>query len=226
MIITYCYDKDFIDDDDISKNKTYTYFEPFTENIKDYDDIVYLNAVQLSIPLIINKLPIYLKELTCFDNVMSKLPELPDTLTILDCDHCQLTELPKLPQKLRFLNCADNKLTKLPELPNSLDTLWCYKNSIQYLPPLPKKLRRLNCSHNKLKTLPFNINKIKILCCTNNPIWDDIHKMNPLDYYCIQKREREKKFVRKIEDWFLDCKYNPIYKYCRDRLKKEHKELY
>ena len=35
-----------------------------------------------------------------------------------------------------------------------------------------------------------------------------------------------KKNVKKIEDWFLECKYNPKYKYCKKRLMNECKELY
>lgn len=35
-----------------------------------------------------------------------------------------------------------------------------------------------------------------------------------------------KRAVNKIEEWFLECKMNPKYKYCRDRLKREHKELF
>ena len=29
-----------------------------------------------------------------------------------------------------------------------------------------------------------------------------------------------------IGEWFLECKYNPKYKYCKDRLIKEYEELY
>ena len=29
-----------------------------------------------------------------------------------------------------------------------------------------------------------------------------------------------------IEEWFLECKYNPKYKYCKDWLKKSFNELY
>ena len=28
-----------------------------------------------------------------------------------------------------------------------------------------------------------------------------------------------------ISDWFLECKYNPKYKYCRDRLEKEYEDI-
>lgn len=39
-------------------------------------------------------------------------------------------------------------------------------------------------------------------------------------------KSRYRKFVRRIENWFLECKYNPKYAYCKRRLEKECKELY
>lgn len=35
-----------------------------------------------------------------------------------------------------------------------------------------------------------------------------------------------KKACNTIGEWFLDCKYNPKYKYCRDRLEAEFNDLY
>ena len=36
--------------------------------------------------------------------------------------------------------------------------------------------------------------------------------------------ERKKISVFKISNWFLDCKYNPKYKYCKDRINKMYDE--
>ena len=35
-----------------------------------------------------------------------------------------------------------------------------------------------------------------------------------------------KKKINIIENWFLNCKYNPYYEYCRNRVNKEYDELY
>ena len=40
------------------------------------------------------------------------------------------------------------------------------------------------------------------------------------------ENKMKKKFINKIENWFLECKYNPNYLYCRKRLMKEYGELY
>jgi len=47
-----------------------------------------------------------------------------------------------------------------------------------------------------------------------------------LSIYIEWNNNRYKKFVRKIENWFLECKYNPKYKYCQKRLKLEFDEMY
>ena len=35
-----------------------------------------------------------------------------------------------------------------------------------------------------------------------------------------------KVFANKIGDWYLECKYNPKYKYCKDRINKEYEEAF
>lgn len=48
--------------------------------------------------------------------------------------------------------------------------------------------------------------------------------------YCDAYLKLNKKIMKRtantIGEWFLDCKMNPKYKYCRDRLEREHKELF
>ena len=50
------------------------------------------------------------KELYCYNNQLTQLPELPNSLEILYCADNQLTELPELPNSLKILSCSDNKL--------------------------------------------------------------------------------------------------------------------
>lgn len=38
------------------------------------------------------------------------------------------------------------------------------------------------------------------------------------------KLEKQKISVFKISNWFLECKYNPKYKYCKDRINKMYEE--
>ncbi len=36
-----------------------------------------------------------------------------------------------------------------------------------------------------------------------------------MDKYIEYEKKCLKKFISKIENWFLECKYNPKYKYCQ-----------
>ena len=107
-----------------------------------------------------------------------------------------------------YIKCTGNRLSYLPELPNSLQVLWCNYNNLSSLPELPNSL----------------IN----LCYYDNPIYNYIKYYfngNNNNYFEHQKNIK-KKSANKIGGWFLDCKFNPKYKYCRERLMKEYGELY
>ena len=121
-----------------------------------------------------------LKKLLCFRNMtedddmtedgykMKELPDLPETLEILDCYENGLTHLPKLPQALQQLNCWDNKLIELPNLPDNLEILDCYDNELKYLPDLPLKLKILRCSLNELTELPNLPESLEVLECNGS----------------------------------------------------------
>jgi len=79
---------------------------------------------------------------------------LPSTLTFLDCEYSNITELPELPDSLVYLNISHSKITELPHLPSNLKSLNFSFNNVTHLPPLPPKLEKLNCSHTQLKRLP------------------------------------------------------------------------
>ena len=55
---------------------------------------------------------------------------LPNSLKELYCFENKLTSLPNLPNSLRILHCHNNKLTSLPNLPNSLQNLLCQNNKL------------------------------------------------------------------------------------------------
>ena len=79
----------------------YNSFEDILK-LNDYNDIIYICG---------------------HNNNLSSLPELPNSLELLLCDHNNLSSLPKLPNSLTQLYCDYNCLSSLPELPNSLTNL-------------------------------------------------------------------------------------------------------
>ena len=101
-----------------------------------------------------------------------------------------------------FINCCDNQLTELPELPDSLKILKCYNNQLREIPKLPDFLEYVYCS--------------------NNPIHDFIQ--NHFDGNVIIYKEK-KLAIQKISNWFLECKGNPKYAYCRRVVNQGYDDL-
>ena len=65
------------------------------------------------------------------------------------------------------------------------------------------------------------------LYCYNNPIHNFIkehHNGNWKEY--MNWKIKYKPITNKIGTWFLKCKYDPSYKYCKDRLNKEYDMFY
>ncbi|HRC32890.1 MAG TPA: hypothetical protein PK736_05560 [Bacteroidia bacterium] len=111
-----------------------------------------------------------LKTLYCWNNQLTSLPTLPNTLTYLNCAGNQLTNLPTLPNSLTDLWCSNNQLTSLPTLPNSLIDLNCYYNQLTSLPGLPSTLTYLRCNSNQLTSLPGLPSTLTDLWCNDNQL--------------------------------------------------------
>ena len=86
----------------------------------------------------------------------------------------------------------------------------------------------LDCYNNNLSSLPELPNSLNFLKYIHNPIHAHICKYfdGKKEKYFEYERNIKRKFSNKIGNWFLECRYNPKYMYCRKRLMKEYKELY
>jgi serine/threonine protein kinase len=102
-----------------------TELDVWESNISDLTGIEYFTA---------------LGALSCENNELTSLPELPSSLQYLYCGQNKLTSLPELPHGIIQLFCEDNRLTSLPELPDNLTHLSCYENQITSLPALPNTI--------------------------------------------------------------------------------------
>lgn len=222
---------------DVAFNKDYNIYGSNT-SYKSFEDLKERQAVLYDT----------IRYLNCNDCNLNKLPKLPRSLEVLVCNNNNLTELPILPYGLKELYCIRNKLTKLPDLPDQLTALWCQFNKLKSLPELPDTLYTLVCDCNKLtefpvvpigvQTLHCSYNNIKVLPYipkfvrlyeeggmkfNDNPFCDFIVKRYDGN---MNKYMKEKKAIDTISDWFMNCKYNPRFKYCRKRLQTEFSELY
>jgi Leucine-rich repeat (LRR) protein len=97
-----------------------------------------------------------LTRLNCNNNLLTKIPELPDNLKFLDVRNNQIERLPsRLPRNLRSFNCANNRIRKIPEvLPPYLKIFICNNNKIKIIPPLDhSRLLRFECMRNNIHYL-------------------------------------------------------------------------
>ena len=135
---------------------------------------------------------------------LTKLPELPATLTRLNCTHNKLTSLPDLPADLTELYCSYNKLTSLPDLPATLTELWCNDNQLTSLPALPATFTKLWCANNKLTSLPaFPATLIWLNCGHNNlPVYPNYSE--PIKTYEARLRHAEKLEEQKSRERMID----------------------
>ena len=113
-------------------------------------------------------------------------------------------------------------------MPNSSEELYCGCNNLSNLPKLPNSLKILLCGFNSLSSLPEILNSLDYFSYNNNPIHSYIktHFNGNEKKYIEYDKNMKRQFANKLGDWYLDCKYNPKYLYCRKRLMKEYEELY
>ena len=177
-------------------------------------------------------LPEGLEILSCVNNLIEELPKLPNSLKTLNCSHNKIKQLPKLPVSLKILNCSCNELIFIPLLPSRIELLKCNMNKVKLLPTnLPSTLTEIECSNNKLTDLPTSIltSGIKKINISNNPVFI---KITGGYYYQYDvnitkiKQFIKKKAVKIIENWYLEIKYDPQYKFCQNRLNNEYNELF
>jgi len=122
-----------------------------------------------------------IKELLCYNNKLSVLPELPDTLINLVCQHNNLRYLPELPPDLDMLFCYNNKLTEL-NLPSKLRVLDCANNNISEL-QLPDGLEELLCDKNNLTELPELPDSLTTFSCGQNNFKEPIKYEYHVKFY-------------------------------------------
>lgn len=100
------------------------------------------------------------------------MPPLPDGLTHLNLENCDLSVLPALPVNLMYLNVSNNYLTCLgtrdQPFPANLRELNAANNNITELGLLPSKLYSLNVEDNFLTSIPPLPENIVALEISNN----------------------------------------------------------
>ena len=115
-----------------------------------------------------------LTDLNCYQNSLTTLPTLPNSLQLLWCSSNLLTSLPVLPNTLTHLACETNSLTTLPALTNTLTYLDCGQNNIACFPTFPSSITIISIDPNPYNCLPNYISAMSAadlatpLCAAGN----------------------------------------------------------
>ena len=164
---------------DVSYSRGLTQLPQLPANLKVL--IVDQNRQMTQLP----ELPAGLEHLSAQYSSLTGLPELPNTLTYLDCSNLQrgipneapgMRELPALPAGLKTLKCQYAGIQNFPDtLPPTLVEFNCSGTRVgdygnQTLPALPPTLKILKCASCSLTSLPPLPNGLEVLVCGQNPI--------------------------------------------------------
>jgi Leucine-rich repeat (LRR) protein len=135
-------------------------------------------------------IPTRCEELHLEENRLTRLPDLSNSVKILNVSKNDLNKLPGLlPQNLQFLDVSDNPhLTSLPELPETLEVLRASNCALTSLPTLPKSLRYLYLQNNYLSELPELPPHLEILYIFNNCI-QDYNKLPSTIQKCVTDQQ-------------------------------------
>ena len=195
-------------------------------------------------------LPPNLKLLYIENNQLTKLSNLPDSIEHLSANHNKLIEINNWPKSLNTASLSFNNIKNLPdEFPPDLETFTCIKNKLKFIPKLPNSMQYISVACNKIKALPENIEAIYFEACFGhnqindipydldlsinyhlygNPIGRKIYRYfgGCMDDYMDFKKKMLTLYANKIGEWFLKCKYDPQYKYCRNQVMKQYTEIF
>ena len=109
-----------------------------------------------------------LESLSCVNNNLTEVPDLPSRLEILNLRSNNITTLNPLPETLLDLDLRNNSLSTVPEFPNHIETLRLCFNDFSSIPNLPDSLRILYFAYNNLQGLPNLPSKtLQVLCYSN-----------------------------------------------------------
>lgn len=77
---------------------------------------------------------------------------MPKFLIYLSCKDNLIEYLAELPQTLKYLNCSCNKIKKIKKINSNMRTLYCCNNKISYFPVIPKYINHFVYHDNCLIT--------------------------------------------------------------------------
>lgn len=184
-------------------------------------------------------------------NDLLRIPKLPTSIKILFCGRNKLTDLPDLPLDIEHYNFKDNNIKKMSKM-MALFAKYKLTRDKERFYHFSKNMIRLYTPNytNINRSIHKNVN----VDDDNFVYLFNMFDENPLIYTMMQYRDNldnfyEEEFVnvdklmeyykqdptnlsayysavKRIENWFLECKFNPDYGYCQRRVQNEFNESF
>lgn len=102
---------------------------------------------------------------------LTRLPNIPRGVEILDCSHNSIRKIHSLPKSIKILYCDFNELTYISNLPKNIEHINCGFNKLEYIDITEhKKVRFLNIQNNRFRELPTLPDNILVLKASFNPM--------------------------------------------------------
>lgn len=106
-----------------------------------------------------------LQTINCNNNPIAAIPKLPDSVTKMGFNNCELTKITSLPKNLAYLQCQNNKITSIPNLPDSIVEINVSGNRLKKIEGSFENVYNLFASNNRLEGT-FDVSGGKnMLCC-------------------------------------------------------------
>jgi len=158
-------------------------------------------------------LPEGLTILNCGHNNLRELPVLPKTIQDIRCPvNPEIRRLPELPDCVRIVECSHCQIAELPTLPMSINVLTCVSNGLTRLPELKhaSNLHALFCCHNNITVLPELPQSLYTLSCNSNRL--EFLPELPIKLEVITCKDNHLKTLPYIPAYlgYLRCQGNPI----------------
>ena len=162
-----------------------------------------------------------------YNYLITKIPKIPNTLETLQCEECNLREIPNIPPMLRYIKATTNYMKSIPKMPYFHTG---YKHSILVMTHNIENYYVGLYPKNTVEITYTNIFGYKYKYSFSGDYLYNLFKQystkKPIDGHITYHYFEYQESAKKIAKWFLECKYNPAYKYCRDSLQKDYIELY
>ena len=195
-----------------------------------------------------------LNKLNIACNNLLRIPKLPKSIKILFCGDNKLTDLPDLPPDMEQYDFKDNNIKKMSKMMALFAKYKLTKNRCYYYHNNNNMIRLYSPNYTDInRSIHIHSQNINVDDDNFVQLFNMFDK-NPLIYTMMQYRDNLDKFyeeefvdvdklmkyykqdptnfsayysaVKRIENWFLECKFNPKYGYCQRRLQNEFDESF